>query len=113
MGIEIFVPKNFVDGGIYHRDRNEETIPTMVSEHDVVAGPPLHKDRAVRRQLRWPGRGSRQAERSEQSGNEVGRLGLVWLCLHAVMEVMTVRSSLYIYIVKKNVLLYCRKKNVA
>ena len=37
-----FAPGNLIDGGKFHRDRNEETRLTVVSEHNEVARPPLH-----------------------------------------------------------------------
>ena len=34
----VSIPETLVDEGIYHRDQNEETKPTVVSEVDGVAG---------------------------------------------------------------------------
>ena len=34
----VSISGNLIDGGIYHHDWNEETRPTVVSEHDEVAG---------------------------------------------------------------------------
>ena len=36
--MEIFVLGNFIDGSIYHRDRNEETRSTIVSDVGEVTG---------------------------------------------------------------------------
>ena len=37
MSVVIFVLEEFINDGIYHRDRNEERIPTVVSVAGVVA----------------------------------------------------------------------------